>query len=289
LLGNRLALTLGTQVQHDSDFGVGVQPTARVMWKALPRQRIWAATSRALRTPSLNERGIRLDYPPAVGPGGLPLLVSAEGNPNAQSERFVDAEVGYRLEVGTAASVDVTAFGGRYDHLVTSETSSPVVQLVPTPHVLVASRIGNELSATTRGLEVAGHWTPFRSLRVDGGYTAFHVTPHLSASSHDLAASADDGSAPSTQWHLRSTFSPVARATINAAVFRVGRLEQLQVSAYTRLDLSAGWRFSSALSAQAIGQNLLEAAHAEFGGPGSLLLATLVPRSASLQLRWTFR
>jgi len=289
LLGNRLAVTLGTQVQHDSDFGVGVQPTARVMWKALPRQRIWAATSRALRTPSLDERGIRVEYPPVVGPGGLPLLVIANGNPNAQSEQFVDAEIGYRLEIGTAASIDVTAFGGRYDRLVTHEVAPPVVQLAPAPHVLIESRVGNELSANTRGVEVAGHWAPFRTLRVDGGYTAFHVAPHLSASSQDPGAGTDDGSAPSTQWHVRSTFSPIARATINAAVFRVGRLEQLQVNAYTRMDLGAEWRFSSALSAQAIGQNLLEPAHAEFGGPGSLLLATLVPRSASLQLRWTFR
>jgi hypothetical protein len=38
----------------------------------------------------------------------------------------------------------------------------------------------------------------------------------------------------------------------------------------------------------AIGQNLLDAAHAEFGGGSSLLLATQVPRSASLRLRWTF-
>ena len=53
LFGNRLAVTLGSQVQYDSDSGAGVQPTARVMWKALPRQRLWAATSRALRTPSL--------------------------------------------------------------------------------------------------------------------------------------------------------------------------------------------------------------------------------------------
>jgi hypothetical protein len=32
----------------------------------------------------------------------------------------------------------------------------------------------------------------------------------------------------------------------------------------------------------------LDAARAEFGGASSLLLATQVPRSASLRLRWTF-
>ena len=36
LFGNRLAVTLGSQVQCDSDSGAGVQPNARVMWKLVP-------------------------------------------------------------------------------------------------------------------------------------------------------------------------------------------------------------------------------------------------------------
>ena len=59
--------------------------------------------------------------------------------------------------------------------------------------------------------------------------------------------------------------------------------------AYTRADLTAKRRVTGRLSAMAIGQNLFDAAHAGFAGPGSLLLATQVPRSASLRLRWTFR
>ena len=289
LFGNRLAVTLGSQVQYDSDSGAGVQPTARVMWKALPRQRLWAATSRALRTPSLYERGIRVDYPPVPSASGLPLVVTVAGQPGgARPRTLVDAEAGYRLEIGTAASIDVTGFVGRYDHLRTQEPAAPVVQFVPSPQILVTSQFGNQLEATTRGLEVAGHWTPVPAWRLDGSYTAFHVTPQLAAASQDPAAATDDGSAPRTQWQVRSAFSPVARATLDVALFHVGPLEQLQVDAYTRADVSAEWRFTSRLSAMAIGQNLFDAAHAEFAGAGSLLLATQVPRSASLRLRWTF-
>ena len=56
------------------------------MWKALPRQRLWAATSRALRTPSLYERGIRVDFPPVPSASGLPLVVTVLGNPAAETE-----------------------------------------------------------------------------------------------------------------------------------------------------------------------------------------------------------
>jgi iron complex outermembrane receptor protein len=287
-LESRLAVTLGSQVQYDTFAGAGVQPTARVLWKGLPRQRVWAATSRALRTPSLNERGIRVDYPPVPSGVGLPLFVSSSGSQTARTEELVDIELGYRLEIGTAASIDVTGFGGRYDHLVTNETAAPVVQFVPSPRILVTSHVGNELEAATRGLEIAGQWEPFHALRVDGSYTALHVTPNLSAASQDPMSATADGGAPRTQWQLRATFSPVARATLNAAMFHVGRLEQLQVSAYTRADVSAEWRFTSGLSLMASGQNLFDAAHAEFAGPQSLLLPTQVPRSASLRLRWTF-
>src|SRR6185436_5963779 len=103
LFGSRLAVTLGSQVQYDSEFGTGVQPTARVIWKALPRQRLWAAASRALRTPSMYERRIHVDFPPVPSPAGLPLYLSVIGNPAAETESLRDIEAGYRLEIGTAS------------------------------------------------------------------------------------------------------------------------------------------------------------------------------------------
>jgi iron complex outermembrane receptor protein len=289
LFRNRLAVTLGSQVQYDSEAGGGVQPSARVMWKALPRQRLWASTSRALRTPSLYEQGLLVDFPPVPTASGLPLVVSTVGNPAAATETLVDGEAGYRLEIGTDASIDVTGFVGRYDHLRTQEVAAPVVQFVPSPEILVTTQFGNQLAATTRGLEVAGHWAPVPFWRLDGSYTAFHITPQLAATSQDPTSAQADGSTPRTQWQVRSTLLPRARATLNIAIFHVGPLEQLAVAAYTRTDISAEWRFNSRLSAMAIGQNLFDAAHAEFATASSLLLATEVPRSASLRLRWTFR
>jgi iron complex outermembrane recepter protein len=289
LFSNRLSLTLGSQLQYDTDFGSGVQPTARIMWTGLPRQHFWAATSRALRTPSLNDRGIRLDFPPVQSASGLPLAVTVLGNPAAETENLVDAEAGYRLAIGNAASIDVTGFVGHYHHLRTQELAAPVVQFVPSPHVQVTSTFDNQLEATTRGLEIAGHWMPVPAWRFDGSYTAFHVTPELAATSQDPAARTEDGSAPDTQWQFRSAFSPRAQVTVGAALFHVGPLEQLQVNAYTRADINAEWRFSSRLSLMAIGQNLFDAAHPEFAGTASLVLNTQVARSASLRLKWTFR
>jgi iron complex outermembrane receptor protein len=289
LSNDRLAITLGTQVQYDSVSGAGVQPTARVMWKGLPRHRFWAAASRALRTPSLEERGIRLDYPPVASPAGLPLYVVALGNPLVETETLGETEAGYRLEIGTSASVDITGFTGRYERLATQEVAAPVVEFLPSPRIVATSHVGNTLDASTRGVEIAGHWAPLPAWRLDGSYSTFHFAPRLAATSQDPNAGSSDGTAPSAQWQLRTTFSPDRRMTIGAALFHVGPLVQLQVAAYTRADLNAEWRFTPRLSLMVIGQNLLDAAHAEFAGTASLLLPTQVPRSASLRLRWTSR
>jgi iron complex outermembrane receptor protein len=289
LFSNRLAVTLGSQAQYDSSAGAAVQPTARVMWKGLPRQHMWAAVSRALRTPSLQDRGIRATLPPTPTASGLPLFVVTQGNPAAQTETFVDLEAGYRIDIGSSAWIGATGFTGRYGQLQTQEIGAPIVEFVPSPRITVTGQFGNLLAATTRGLEVDGHWAPTSAWHFDGSYAAFRLTPDLAAASHDPTAAFLDGNAPRAQWQVRAAFLPGTRATLSAAVFHVGRLEQLQVDGYMRADVSAEWRFSGRLSLMAIGQNLSDAAHAEFGIAGSLLMATQVPRSASLRLRWELR
>jgi iron complex outermembrane recepter protein len=289
LLGKRLAVTLGSQVQHDSYAGLGVQPSVRAMWSGFSRQRIWAAASRALRTPSLVDRGILVAYPPTPTDAGLPLFLSVVGNPAAKTETLVDAEGGYRIEIAAAASIDVTAFTGRYQHLQTQEVSAPVVEFVPSPRLVVATHFGNRLEATTRGLEISGHWTPLPAWRVDASYSAFRVAARLDAGSQDPLSALTDGNAPRHQWQLGVTFTPGAHATVHFAAFHVGRLASAGVDAYTRGDITAEFRLMGRLSAMVIGQNMFQAAHAEFTGDNSLLQGTQVARSASVRLRWTFR
>ena len=287
LCRDRLMVTFGSQAQYDSHVGAGVQPTVRAMWKAPHGHRVWLAASRALRTPSFTDLTVDLRYPPVPTASGLPLVVVLRGDPDAQAETLVDVEAGYRVEIGSAASLDVTGFGGRYRRLQTIEVAAPVVEFVPAPQILVDSQFGNQLEATTRGLELAAHWAPVPSWRLDGSYSVFRLTPHVAASSQDPTAASEDGSAPRTQWQLRSAWSPADRLTIGAALFHVGRLERYQIAPYTRADVTAEWRFNRRLSAMAIGQNLLDEAHAEFSGARLLVTATELRRAVSLRLRWT--
>jgi iron complex outermembrane receptor protein len=288
LAANRVHVTLGSKVEYDTYASWGVQPTARVMWDLLRREHVWAAVSRALRTPSLFDLGIRGDLATIPNARGLPIEIGLLGNPAYPTERVLSTELGYRVDLGTTATLDITGFSNHYSGLQTNEPVPPYVEFgAGPPHVLVATQYANLLDADTSGFELAGRWQPLRGWRLDGSYTGFRFTPHVRLTSRDPAAAAADDTAPGRQWQLHSSVSLGPRAEVDGALFHVGSLQLQGVAAYSRADARLEVKLTPHLSALVVGQNLLSPAHAEYGGPGLNVEATTIPRSARVQL--TFR
>jgi iron complex outermembrane receptor protein len=287
-LGEKLQVTLGAKVERDTYAGWGVQPTARVMWSVVPKQQhLWAAVSRALHTPSLGDVSGRYNYTSFIGQRGQPVVVGALGNPALESERVVSWEAGYRLELGSTASVDVTAFRASYGKLKTSEPLAPRMEATPAPlHLFIPTQFGNLLEATTTGAEIAARWSPTDWWRLEGGYSTFNLTPRLSPASGDTANGSFDGNVPAAQWQGRSAFSLGPRLQLDAMVFHVGALANLGVDAYTRGDVRLEVTLTPQVSAAFAGQNLFDRQHGEFGGRGAIVTTTQIPRSAHLQLRF---
>ena len=71
-----------------------------------------------------------------------------------------------------------------------------------------------------------------------------------------------------------------------AAIYYVGRLEQLAVPSYTRTDARAEFALTRQLSLIGVGQNLFDRTHREFQTISPI--ATEVPRSVRADLRWKF-
>ncbi len=66
---NQLSLTIGSKFLHNIYTGFEVQPSARLLWTPATRQTVWAAVTRAIRTPSRVEEddqltGLLLPNPP---------------------------------------------------------------------------------------------------------------------------------------------------------------------------------------------------------------------------------
>jgi len=290
LAGRRVKVTLGAKFEHESDDGTTVQPTARVMWNINKRQHVWAAASRALRTPSLVDKGIRINFRPTPASAtSPPVFITALGNPAAQNERFISNEAGYRIDIASRIAIDVAGFIGRYQGLQTAEPSAPTVAFVDgRPVVHVSTVFDNLLDAQTRGGEITARATLTDAWQVDGSFSAFHLTPHLNAASHDPGAATFDGSAATFEWRGHSAMSLGPRVQADLLLFHVGSLRELGIPSYTRADARVEWKLTAPLSIAVQGQNLLGPAHAEFATGTTTLLSTQVPRSAALRLTWRF-
>ena len=261
------------------------------MWNLGSRQHLWAAASRALRTPSLVDKSVHIDLPAFTPPGAaLPVVATVDGNPLAADEQLVATEAGYRLEFAGRAALDVTAFASRYRHLQTVEAGDPTLTFLDggQPAVRVATVFGSLLDADTRGAEVSARIRVNRAWQVVGTWSAFHLTPHLAAESRDPDAGAFDGRAPAHQWRAHSALAFGNRVDTDVLVFHVGPQRQLQVPGYTRVDARLEWTFGGGLSASLQGQNLLRSSHAEFAPVEPTILPTLVRRTGTVRLTWRF-
>jgi iron complex outermembrane receptor protein len=283
----RLSLTLGGKVEHDTAVGFGIQPTTRLMWSVTRNQRVWGAVSRALRTPSLLDRDIFVQFPVVQTPAGIPYGVEVRGNPDMRSESVISIESGYRAEVGDF-TLDVAAFSSSYGRLRTTEPQEPYLSMTSAGPIVVAPRtFANLMHADARGVELSGDWRPVPFWRLDAGYTAFHLTPHLGADSQDPGAVAYAGGAPLQQWQARSWVALPARTQVDVLLLHVGAISGVAVP-YTRADLRVEFAATRQLSLVAVGQNLIGPSHIEFAGAGEQVIATLQPRAGRVQLVWKF-
>jgi iron complex outermembrane recepter protein len=285
---HRLSATLGAKMEHGVVAGASVQPTARLSWRVVPEtQNIWAAASRAVRTPSLLDRGLDITIPYPSDPRSLPVYYGVHGNPAAVNEVVTDMEAGYRYDLRSVAAFDVAVFAAKYDGLRTSEPLDPTFAPTPMPHIVTGVAFNNLLRADTRGVEAAARWQPTAAWRLDGTYSLFSLTPHVDPASRDASAPTSDGNAPGRQWRVHTAFTFGPRIQVDGALWHVSDLVKLAVPAYTLTDFRVEWPMTRLLSVAAVAQNAFDKSHLEFGSVDNAL-ATPVPRSLTLQLRWAY-
>ncbi|HYD22604.1 MAG TPA: TonB-dependent receptor plug domain-containing protein, partial [Flavipsychrobacter sp.] len=110
-----LRLTAGTKLLHNVYTGWEWQPSVRVAWMKR-RNTLWAAVSRAVRSPSRFD----VDYflPMTPQPPNVP---SVAGGPNFVSEKVLAYEAGFRMQPTTKASISVAGFYNDYDDVYSVE------------------------------------------------------------------------------------------------------------------------------------------------------------------------
>jgi iron complex outermembrane receptor protein len=288
LVKDRLRLILGVKLEHNYLSGLEAQPSVRLSWTPSRRQTVWAAASRAVRTPARVEQDIRVNVQAFPGPGGLPIIVTAFGNTSPNSEVLHAYELGYRAQPHRKLAIDVATFYNVYDRLTSHELGLPFFETDPLPHLVFPNYYGNLLRGETYGIEAALNLEITRRWKLRGSYSFLRVQLHRAATSNDTKSEGAEGDNPRHQFQLHSYLNLWRNLDFDTALYQVSRLGSRQVPGYLRIDARLGWHPRENLEVSGGVQNLLDTRHLEFSGLDSLVLPSQVKRSVFGKLTWRF-
>jgi iron complex outermembrane receptor protein len=284
LVPDRLSLTAGAKLLHSSFAGFDVEPSVRLLWTPTPRRSIWAAITRAVRTPSDIEDTLQNTALLAADPVTYSVT---RGNGTFTSETLIGYEAGYRSLVSKAFSLDVAAFFNSYNHLQSLEPGTPFTEDVAGTEALIYPYFnGNGVKGTTSGIEIAPDWKPASWWRLQGSFSLLHMDLRTAPGSLDTTTvGSDEGSSPHHQARLQSFFD-LSRSVEFSLTFRyVGDLPFYLVKGYETGDARMAWRPLQRIEFAVVGQNLLQPHHVEYGGDPNALVGIKRSVYASLTFR----
>ena len=274
-------ITLGTKVEHNDYTGFEFEPNVRLQWDVAPKQMIWAAVSRAVRTPSRIDRALS-------EPGPSAPLVILEGGANFESETVVAYELGYRAQLGTKMDASVSTFYNDYKD-VRSTTTNSVHDIfgLPFPYYFQ-----NDLEGHTYGVELNGSYQLFDGWRLHAGYDLLKEDIHVEPGGKDINDALNETSDPQQQFSLRSSIDLMSNVEFDTGLRWVDILKVNDgttvgtVPSYFELDARLGWRITKNVEVSVVGQNLLHDHHPEYGFPSSS--REEIARSVYGKVAWQF-
>jgi iron complex outermembrane receptor protein len=288
-LSDSVWLSLGSKFEHNTYTGFEYEPGARLLWSPSDRQAAWAAVSRAIRQPTLEDVDVQVNEAAFPGPDGLVALVSVFGNPHIKSEELLAYEAGYRAQASRRISMDVSAFYNIYDRLRTYEPAQPFLESSPSPpHLVLPEVTENKMHGSTYGAEVSSTLRVSSWWKVSPGYAWLKMNLHPDPGSLDTDSPGVVGCSPRHQFQIRSSMDLPRHWMFDSGLYYVGRLSALSVSNHARVDARLSWRPARSWELSVVGQNLVEPRHLEFNDYNALYQATQIQRSVFGEIRWWF-
>ena len=288
LLPDLLRLTVGTKIEGNSYSGVNLQPTARVLWTPNQKNSLWAAVSRAVRTPSGEERSRHIDIAAFPGDGGITNVIRINGNPSLGSENLIAYEFGYRFQPTRTVSFDWTTFYNHYSDLRSEENPAPFLETVPGPsHVVIPIIYANNLYGKSFGAEIASTWMPAKEWKLLATYAWLDMSLQPRAGSNDSTFFEVKTSTPRHQASLHSSYNLTRQIESDTSIRFVDRLVSQGTPGYTEVNSRLSWRVAD-IEFSLVGENLLRARHLEYNQPDGNV-HSWIRRSIYGQIRWIIR
>jgi iron complex outermembrane receptor protein len=253
----------GVKVEKSTFVGWQLLPNLRIAWQPNARNLLWAAVSRAVRTPSRIDQQLE-------APG---FLLQA---PDFTSEKLVAVEAGYRAQPSRSISFSVNGFVNFYDDIRTTEfatDSTPPFQLK------------NGREGTTNGVEAWATMQVTPVWRLWLGGSTLWKDLHLKLGHIDLAPFNALGSDPNWQLTARSEFDLAPRLQLNLHGRAVGHIDQApELGSYVELGGRLAYRLTDQLELYLDANNLFHRKHQESNNQA----AQLPERSILVGTRVTF-
>ena len=241
LVDDRLHLTIGSKIEHNSYTGFEYQPNARLTLAPQKNQTIWAAVSRAVRTPARIDRDFFLYLAP-----NIPLIA---GNDRFVSEKMVAYELGWRLQPLENISISLATFYNIYDNIRSAEPGPPPYNIPIT--------FGNGVKGGSYGIELSVTYQMTNWWNLRGGYTFLKKELSIKSDSKDLNGGTAESNDPENQFLLQSTMDLPGRLELGMVARYVSKLPKPAVPAYTGLDIRVGWKLNKWVELSGTGQDLL--------------------------------
>lgn len=251
-----LTLTAGVKLESLPDAGVSLSPEFRVAWKAAPTALLWAAISRAVRSPTPFDT----DVQERAG------VLELNGNPDFRTEKLIAFELGTRVQPSPDFSFSATLFYHLYDDLRTIELTTGPAMLNLTWQ--------NGLEGATYGAEAWADWrvTPWWTL--SGGASLLRRDFKFKPGATGILGTAQLGSDPPHKFTLRSSMNPLPDVTFDLSFRAIGKLPSPAVPAVTELSSRLAWQVTPNVALSLSGTNLLHDRHQEY--PGGAFIARRV-------------
>jgi iron complex outermembrane receptor protein len=255
-LGDGATLILGSKVEHNGYTGYEVEPNMRMRFELPAKQMIWAAVSRAVRTPS------RIDTD--LSEAAPPHLVLLKGGPNFKAETVVAYELGYRAQIGSRVTTSISAFYNDYNN-VRSTTFTPVTVL--------PLYFANALEGNTHGVEVTAGYQALDWWQLTAGYDLLKENLGIKPGQTDINNALNETADPEHQVSIRSSMDLPGNVAFDTQLrwvdtLRINSGATLgEVPAYFNLNARLGWHPKKNLEISVSGRNLLYAHRPEYGYP----------------------
>jgi len=258
-----------------------LEPSARLQWNVTTNQTLWAAVSRAVRTPSRVDRDLS-----EPGPGAP--LVLLQGNPNFQSETVIAYELGYRAQLTPKLETSLSAFYNDYNN-IRSTTTNSVLDAFGLPFPFFFQ---NNLEGETHGFELTANYHLFDWWRLHGGYDLLKEDLRVKPGKSDINNALNETADPQQQFSIRSSMDLPRNIDFDTALRWVDTLHLNNgatvgtVPSYFELDARLAWRPIQDLELSVVGQNLLHDHHPEYGFPSPTRVE--ISRSVYGKISWQF-